>query len=143
MKTLMGARLNDMRPYEADGATFAQAAFRWTLSNADVDALIISMTSTERIDEYVGASGGAEVTASDLNLLRRYAALNGTSYCRQACNDCAGACPYGVPIADVLRTRMYATDYEDVAFARDEYAALPVNAEASTSPAGAHPRTGC
>ena len=28
MKTLMGARLNDMRPYERDGTTFAQAAFR-------------------------------------------------------------------------------------------------------------------
>ena len=25
MKTLMGARLNDMRPYEQDGSTFAQA----------------------------------------------------------------------------------------------------------------------
>ncbi len=31
MKTLMGARLNDMRPYEKPGATFAQAAFRWVL----------------------------------------------------------------------------------------------------------------
>ena len=45
MKTLMGARLNDMRPFEKDGATFAQAAFRWVLSNPDVDALIISMTT--------------------------------------------------------------------------------------------------
>jgi aryl-alcohol dehydrogenase-like predicted oxidoreductase len=33
MKTLMGARLNDMRPYESGDATFAQAAFRWVLSN--------------------------------------------------------------------------------------------------------------
>src|SRR5262249_51523732 len=32
MKTLMGARLNDMRPFEKGGATFAQAAFRWVLS---------------------------------------------------------------------------------------------------------------
>ena len=31
MKTLMGARLNDMRPFEKGGATFAQAAFRWVL----------------------------------------------------------------------------------------------------------------
>ena len=47
MKTLMGARLNDMRPFEKGGATFAQAAFRWVLSNPDVDGLIISMTSSE------------------------------------------------------------------------------------------------
>ena len=59
MKTLMGARLNDMRQYERDGATFAQAAFRWVLSNRDVDGLIVSMTSREAIDEYLGASGSA------------------------------------------------------------------------------------
>src|SRR5712692_9682325 len=57
MKTLMGARLNDMRPFEKGGATFAQAAFRWTLSNRNVDGLIISMTSREVIDEYLAASG--------------------------------------------------------------------------------------
>src|SRR5215472_8324422 len=45
MKTLMGARLNDMRPYERGGATYAQAAFRWVLSNPDVDGLIVSMTT--------------------------------------------------------------------------------------------------
>ncbi len=136
MKTLMGARLNDMRPYETDGATFAQAAFRWTLSNQDVDGLIVSMTGIEQIDEYLGASGTGQVSATDLTLLRQYAALNGTAYCRQACNDCSGACPYGVPIADVLRTRMYAVDYEDVEFARTEYAALEGSAEACLSCSG-------
>jgi predicted aldo/keto reductase-like oxidoreductase len=130
MKTLMGARLNDMRPYEGDGATFAQAAFRWTLSNSNVDALVISMTSEEKIDEYVGASGATDLAYGDLGLLQRYAKLNGATWCRQACNDCEGACPYGVPIADVLRTRMYATDYADTQFARDEYRDLTVNAAA-------------
>jgi hypothetical protein len=130
MKTLMGARLNDMRPYEADGATFAQAAFRWVLSNPHVDALVISMTEQALIDEYLGASGARAVTARDVELLQHYAKLNGTSYCRHACNDCEGACPYGVPIADVLRTRMYATDYEDLGFARREYQELAANASA-------------
>ena len=59
MKTLMGARLNDMRPHESGGATFAQAAFRWVLSSPHVDGVVISMTDTAAIDEYVAASGGA------------------------------------------------------------------------------------
>ncbi len=143
MKTLMGGRLNDMRPYERGGATFAQAAFRWTLSNPDVDALVISMTSPEQIREYVAASGGTRVSGQDLDLLRRYATLNGTSYCRQACNDCDGACPHGVPIADVLRTRMYATDYQDLAFAREEYAALEANAAACLGCDGTPCRDAC
>jgi len=46
-----------MRPYERGGATFAQAAFRWVLSNPRVDGLIVSMNSREAIDEYLGASG--------------------------------------------------------------------------------------
>jgi predicted aldo/keto reductase-like oxidoreductase len=143
MKTLMGARLNDMRPFEQDGATFSQAAFRWTLSNPDVDGLIVSMTGIDQIDEYLGASGGRTVSGSDLRLLKQYAALNGTAYCRQACNDCDGACPYGVPIADVLRTRMYAVDYEDLAFARDEYAALEGSAEACLTCSGEPCRSAC
>ena len=147
MKTLMGARLNDMRPYETGGATFAQAAFRWTLSSENVDALVISMTSEEQIDEFLGASGAgpdrASVSHADLGLLKRYAALNGTTWCRQACNDCEGACPYDVPIADVLRTRMYATDYQDVAFARSEYAELKVSAAACLSCSGEPCRSAC
>ncbi len=132
MKTLMGARLNDMRPYERD-ASFSQAAFRWVLSNQDVDALIVSMTSTEMIDEYLGASGWRESAAGDLPLLERYARLNGASYCRHVCNACESACPYGVPIADVMRTRMYAKDYRDMRMARDEYAMLGAGAAACLS----------
>ena len=143
MKTLMGARLNDMRPYETGGATFAQAAFRWTLSNADVDAVVISMTSHEQIDEYLGASGATSLAHGDFDLLKRYAHLNGASYCRHACNDCEGACPYGVPIADVLRTRMYATDYADVPFARREYAAIDGSAAACLSCTGEPCRNAC
>src|SRR5438093_4184152 len=130
MKTLMGARLNVMRPFERDGATFAQAAFRWVLSNPDVDGLIISMTSPDRVDEYLGASGWRSAAHDDLPLLQRYAEMQGTSYCRHACNDCEGACPYGVPIADVLRTRMYVQDYGDMRLARSEYALLGAGASA-------------
>lgn len=143
MKTLMGARLNDMRAYESAGATFAQAAFRWTLSSPFVDGLVISMTDIGVIDEYLGASGAKSLANRDLDLLRGYARLNGTTYCRQACNDCEGACPYGVPIADVLRTRMYAVDYQDTEFARDEYAMLKANADACLGCSGEPCQNAC
>jgi predicted aldo/keto reductase-like oxidoreductase len=124
MKTLMGARLNDMRPFETGGATFSQAAFRWTLSNRNVDSLIVSMTSQKLIDEYLGASGWQTTASEDLPLLKRYVSMQGTSYCRHGCEDCLKACPYGVPIGEVLRARMYAVDYGDRRLARDEYALL-------------------
>ena len=130
MKTLMGARINDLRPYESGGATFAQAAFRWVLSSPHVDGLVVSMTSTEDIDEYVAASGSGPIGAADMRLLARYAAGQGSRYCRHACNACEASCPAGVEIPEVLRTRMYDVDYRDSRLARADYAALGAGARA-------------
>lgn len=143
MKVLRGAKLNDMRPYEKDGATFSQAAFRWALNNRWVDGVVISMTSRDQIDEYLGASGSGAVTAEDMRLLEQYAQMTDMTYCRHACNDCEGSCPYGVPIADVLRTRMYATDYGDFSFAKSEYAMLGDAASACLSCDGAPCKDAC
>ncbi|MDJ0866094.1 MAG: aldo/keto reductase [Myxococcota bacterium] len=124
MKTLMGARANDMRPYEREGGTFAQAAFRWVLSDRNVDALVISMNEPEMVDEFLGASGSTQVSRRDLELLGRYAAMNGRAYCQHGCGLCETSCTSGVAISEVLRTRMYAVDYGDLEFAREEYAQL-------------------
>jgi len=130
MKTLRGARLNDLRAYEREGGTFAQAAFRWILSRPHVDALVVTMTSPEQIDEYLGASGAARVTRGDLLLLARYEQQNGATQCRYGCGACLSACPEAVPIDAVLRTRMYAEDYGATELARAEYAALGRGADA-------------
>ena len=130
MKTLMGARINDMRPWESGGATFSQAAFRWVLSSPHVDGLVVSMTSTADIDEYVAASGSGPLGAADMSLLARYAARQGERYCRHACNACETSCPAGVEVSEVLRARMYDVDYRDPALARADYAALGAGAGA-------------
>jgi predicted aldo/keto reductase-like oxidoreductase len=118
MKTLRGARLNDMRPYEGAGATFAQAAFRWIFSTGLADALVVTMKSPAQVDEYLGASGWTQPHPADAALLRRYARRTERTQCRYGCSDCASACPAGVSIPDVLRARMYAFDYEEPALAR-------------------------
>jgi predicted aldo/keto reductase-like oxidoreductase len=124
MKTLYGARLNDMRAYEHEGGTFSQAAFRWVLASGKADALVVSMTSTELIDEYLVASGDPQASASDLHMLELYAHLQSARYCQHGCNACEGSCPHGVEIAEVLRTRMYDVDYRDRALALTDYARL-------------------
>ena len=123
MKTLRGARLNDMRPYEAGGATFAQAALRWVLASGLADALVVTMTANEAVDEYLGASGWTRTARADGALLTQYEARNGRTQGRYGCNACASACPAGAPIADLLRARMYAEDYGDAALARAALAA--------------------
>ena len=136
MKTLMGARLNDMEPFEVDGSTYSQAAFRWVLSNENVDAVVISMSEEEQIDEFLGASGADRLAYGDMGLLDKYYALNSASQCRQGCAVCLGSCPYGVQIGEVLRTRMYAVEYKDLEMARDEYARIGTNADACLSCSG-------
>ena len=130
MKTLMGARLNDMRPYERPGSTFSNAAFRWVLAGGYADALLVSMTSTLEIDEYLGASGDPKLASGDVDLLERYALLQSGRYCQSGCSACEGSCPAGVPIAEVLRTRMYDVDYRRPQLAREEYAQLNAPATA-------------
>ena len=124
MKTLMGARMNDMRPYESNGATFAQAALRWVLASGRADVALISMTGKHEIDEFVAASGEPRIAKADLSLLTRYAALQDSRYCRHGCRACDAVCPAGVDIPEVLRTRMYQVDYGDSLLARTDYANL-------------------
>lgn len=143
MKVLRGAKLNDMRPYEKDGHTYSQAAFRWALNIPEVDNLIITMRNRDQIDEYLGASGTGAVSDADMDLLTQYAAMTDSTYCRHVCNDCEGSCPFNVPIADVLRMRMYATDYGDFSIAKQEYARLEKNASACLSCDGSPCRDAC
>jgi hypothetical protein len=111
MKTLKGAQhtqLADFTPTERE--SFAQAAFKWVLSNPDVDGLVVSMSHYQQIDEYLYASGKA-VTESDVALLEKYDGLVSRNYCRPGCGECLGACPYDVPVDDVLRYAMYSENY--------------------------------
>lgn len=155
MKTLKGARRNDMRRFESAGRTFAQAAFRWVLSDPAVDALVVTMSRREMIDEYVAASVSREAirvssrsttTTSDtldtpdkedLALLARYEMIQAGTQCVVGCSDCERSCPLGVQIADVMRVRMYALDYGERKVAAREYARLAVGASACLSCDGA------
>jgi predicted aldo/keto reductase-like oxidoreductase len=143
MKTLKGARQNDMRPFESADRTFSQAAFRWVLSNPAVDGLVVSMNNREMIDEYVEASGSGPPDAEDFALLARYESRNAGNSCLIGCGICAESCPASVPIPDIQRMRMYALDYGLSEVARREYRSLPLNAAACLECDGARCASAC
>jgi hypothetical protein len=124
MKTLKGAhhtRLADFTPTERD--SFAQAAFKWVLSNPDVSGLVVSVSRFEQLDEYLFASGQAP-GPDDVALLERYDRLVSQLYCRPGCGACLDHCPHDVPVDDVLRYRMYFESYGREKEALRLYAAL-------------------
>lgn len=127
MKTLAGARETDIeRPADTP---FEHAAFKWVLAHNEVAGLVVTMKSARDIDFYLQASGEA-LTAADMEVLDRYAALHGRDYCRTGCGDCETACPQGVPIASILRYQMYFDNYGDEKQAMRSYSGLPRNVTA-------------
>ncbi len=131
MKTLKGARhsqLAEFTPTERE--SFAQAAFRWVLSNPDVSGLVVSIRNYEQIDEYLYASGQA-LTAADTALLEKYDRLISRTYCRPGCGACLSACPHGVPVDDIFRYAMYAESYGQGEEAARLYAQIEAERQAS------------
>lgn len=130
MKTLKGARATVLRDFPGGRQAFSQAAFKWVLSNGDVSGLVVSIQDVRQIDEYLYASGGA-LGEHDLALLERYHRLVTGDYCRPGCGQCLDQCPNDVPVDDVFRYAMYAEDYGWREQAREQYARLPVDRNAS------------
>ena len=127
MKTLKGAKhkgLLEMRP-EVD--SYTQAAFKWVLGNRDVSCLVISFFEPQQVDEYIYASGKI-LEQQDVAVLSKYDRLIAGTHCYPHCGDCLDSCPENLPIADVLRYRMYFEDYGDQKEAMRLYAKLEKNA---------------
>jgi predicted aldo/keto reductase-like oxidoreductase len=131
MKTLKGAKhtaLSDFTPTERE--SFAQAAFKWVLSNQDVSGLVISINSFTQIDEYLHASG-LPLEQADTNLLEKYDRLIAKEYCRPGCDACLSSCPSEVPIDDIFRYAMYYENYGQQRVGMEEYASIPIAQNAS------------
>jgi aryl-alcohol dehydrogenase-like predicted oxidoreductase len=132
MKTLKGAKHHGLAGFREHADAYSQAALKWTLSNPDVSCAVISFYELQHVDEYLAASGG-KLTSEDLAVLRRYDREILGSYCAPHCGACLDRCPEALPIADVLRYRMYAEDYGWRAEGRERYAQLDKNASVCAS----------
>lgn len=128
MKTLAGARLNDMRPYEHDDLTYAQAAIKWALDTEYADAAIISMTSNELINELTSATNKKYSYQKYFSLLKKYYQINHANICPPGCSSCKNSCPHNVQISEIMRSKMYALDYKNPNKALLAYATINNNA---------------
>lgn len=131
MKTLKGAQhstLSDFTPTERE--SFAQAAFKWVLSNQDVSGLVVSINSLAQIDEYLYASG-QPLKQADVELLEKYDRLVAQNYCRPGCGACLSSCPSEAPINDIFRYAMYYENYGQQRLGMEAYARIPAAHNAS------------
>jgi aryl-alcohol dehydrogenase-like predicted oxidoreductase len=129
MKTLKGAKHRGLLEFRDQADAYSQAAFKWVLSNPLVSCLVISIYQPSQLDEYLYASGQM-LGADDRAVLERYDQLIAGRHCFAHCGACLASCPEGLPIADVLRHRMYFEDYGTQKLAIEQYARLERRADA-------------
>ena len=98
------------------------AALRWVLRNPSVETTIPSMTDADQLAENFRTMT-EKFGPADEKLLTAYREEIRPLYCRM-CGACDGACPKGVPVAEVLRSLMYAEGYGQFPLGREHYASL-------------------
>ncbi|MGD0200495.1 MAG: aldo/keto reductase [Bryobacteraceae bacterium] len=108
------------------------AALRWVLKNPKIGTTIPSMTDMEQLEDNF-KSMPAPFSAADEKTLTAHLDRIRPLYCRM-CGECDGACPKGLPVAEVLRSLMYAEGYGQFALGREHYASLELAARCSDCP---------
>jgi predicted aldo/keto reductase-like oxidoreductase len=106
-----------------------QALLTWVLQNPNVSAAAVGLTKLNDVVEDCRAVG-KRLTAAQEQLLELYAAAATRDYCRM-CETCMPSCPKGIPIADILRFRMYYKNYGHHDDARELYGNLAPQRQAT------------
>ena len=115
----------DIRGLQNQQTNARQAVLKWILASDLFDTMVVSMPNYDRVNEYLAVSGTTSLTARDHRYLGTLAAAIGPMYCRPGCDACLGSCPENVPIADVLRYKMYFEHYGEEKFAMERYRLVP------------------
>ncbi len=99
------------------------AALKWVLQNRHVHCAIPSIKDMEQLVENHQAMT-LPLTDSDRKLLAAQLERVRPFYCRM-CGECHGACPKGLPVADILRFLHYADGYGQYTLGRESFVELP------------------
>lgn len=119
-----------MRELQQSGAEHLyQAMLMWVLKNPNVCCAAVGMSAVNEVVEDCAAVG-RRLTRRHRDLLELYAAAATGDYCRM-CETCLAACPVGIRIPDLLRYRMYYKNYGHRDDARERYAAVPPDRQAT------------
>jgi predicted aldo/keto reductase-like oxidoreductase len=103
-----------------DGAMLS--ALKWTIKNQNIATTIPSMTDMDQLDENLKAMAVA-YSATDEKLLALHHEFIRPLYCNM-CGECDDTCAKRLPVAEVLRSLMYAEGYGQFALGREHFAQL-------------------
>ncbi len=119
MKVMARARGRGGAAQPQRPATFPAAALKWAIKNPGIATTVPSMTDMDQLQQNFRAmaerftDADSKILTASLEEIRPY-------FCRM-CGRCQGACPKGLPVADMVRFVMYADGYGQFALGRESF----------------------
>ncbi len=101
-----------------------QAVIKYILSSNLFDTMVASMRTYDQVNEYLSVSGFEKLGEEETAYLDFLSKEMGHLYCRPGCDGCFGKCPSDVPIARILRYKMYFENYGREKHAMEKYKAI-------------------
>ncbi|NQU09653.1 hypothetical protein HQ590_02595 [bacterium] len=134
MKTGGGAKANSPELARfGDPAKPFQTYYRYLLSQPGVTSIVAHLKNLDHLRENLGASGAPLDQGAADQLDRALAAAPVNYRDCIACGQCHGDCPDALPVADIMRYRLYAEDHHDWGQARTLYQELPARWRATVA----------
>lgn len=122
MKTIPGGGFFDK---EKTKPMNTSAALKWVLSNPDVHTVIPGMTNFDQLDLNVKVMADITLTEQDKKDILIAQAEPGL-FC-SGCNKCMPACPFNLPVPELMRAYMYAYGYSNPRMAHSLLGELGTN----------------
>jgi predicted aldo/keto reductase-like oxidoreductase len=135
MKTQGGGQVKTNTPTELElagrflqkGFTDAQAKLKAVWQNPQIASICSEMPNmTFLMSNVAAAVDKIELSAQDMQLLRKYARETRSDYCAGCSDICESAVASEVPIGDVMRYLMYARSYGNQKKASDRLKKIPL-----------------
>jgi predicted aldo/keto reductase-like oxidoreductase len=112
MKTLAGGGFLDRERTKPMNTT---AALKWVLSNPAVCTTIPGMTSFDQLE--LNSKILEDITLNEQEKTDLLADISEPGLFCSGCKQCSQACPYNLPIPDLMRAYMYAYGYSQPSLA--------------------------
>jgi uncharacterized protein len=109
-------------------ASFAPAALKWAIKNPAIATTVPSMTDIDQLEQNFSVMAQQFTDADQKILTARLEEIN-PYFCRM-CGQCAGQCPQGLPVGDMVRFVMYADGYGQFPLGREHFQRMPAGHQA-------------
>ncbi|MGB7720304.1 MAG: aldo/keto reductase [Bryobacteraceae bacterium] len=115
-------------PPPARPANFAPTALKWAIKNPIIATTVPSMTDIDQLEQNFAVMA-QPFTDSDQKILTARLEEISPYFCRM-CGTCAGQCPQGLPVADIVRFVMYADGYGQFPLGREHFQRMSAEQQA-------------